>query len=128
MPSFVIAVPEALSAASGDVSGIGEAIRAATAFQLTTDGHRSYIEAVDTAFGKDIDYAMLHKIYASPHAFDDERRYSPAICTGIDLRVVQGKPNLHKASTSCVELRNLSILCATTDNGKNPDWSRPTVC
>jgi hypothetical protein len=75
--------------------------------QLTTDGNSTYLNAVDTAFGSDIDYAMLHKIYDAPEGVENERRYSPAICTGIDLRVVQGKPNLAKASTSCVERQNL---------------------
>ena len=59
------------------------------------------------AFGAGIDYAMLHKIYAAPQGAGDERRYSPAECTGIELRVVQGKPNLAKASTSYVERQNL---------------------
>lgn len=77
--------------------------------QLTTDGHRAYLYAVESAFGADIDYAMLHKIYASPAMTEDQRRYSPATCLGIDLRVVQGYPNLAKASTSYVERQNLSM-------------------
>ena len=77
--------------------------------QLTTDGHRAYLTAVESAFGAGIDYAMLHKIYAAPEGAGDERRYSPAECTGIELRVVQGKPNLAKASTSYVERQNLSM-------------------
>ena len=77
--------------------------------QLTTDGLSTYVNAVDTAFGADIDYAQLHKIYASPQDPEDQRRYSPATCTGIELRVVQGQPNLAKASTSYVERQNLTM-------------------
>jgi len=77
--------------------------------QLTTDGHRAYLNAVETAFGVDIDFAVLHKIYASPVGLDNERRYSPAVCTGIDLRAIQGNPDLSKASTSYVERQNLSM-------------------
>jgi hypothetical protein len=65
--------------------------------------------AVENAFHGDIDYAQLHKIYASPNAFDDERRYSPAVCTGIDVRKVNGNPDLDKASTSYVERQNLTM-------------------
>ena len=77
--------------------------------QLTTDGLRLYLNAVETAFGAGIDYAMLHKIYAAPEGRDDERRYSPAVCTGIDLREVVGNPDLSKASTSYVERQNLTM-------------------
>jgi hypothetical protein len=68
--------------------------------RLTTDGHRAYLHAVEAAFGGDIAYAMLHKIYASPAMTEDQRRYSPATCLGIDLRVVSGQPDTAKASTS----------------------------
>ena len=77
--------------------------------QLTTDGLRLYVHAVENAFHGDIDYAQLHKIYAAPTAFDDERRYSPAVCTGIDVRKVNGDPDLDKASTSYVERQNLTM-------------------
>jgi 16S rRNA C1402 N4-methylase RsmH len=77
--------------------------------QLTTDGHRAYLHAVEAAFGGDIDYAMLHKIYASPATPEDQRRYSPATCLGIDLGVVSGQPDTAKASTSYVERQNLSM-------------------
>jgi hypothetical protein len=85
------------------------ASRLTSRVQLTTDGLSTYVNAVDTAFGADIDYAQLHKIYASPENVEDERRYSPATCIGIDLRVVQGQPNLAKASTSYVERQNLTM-------------------
>jgi transposase-like protein len=67
--------------------------------QLTTDGLRTYLNAVDTAFGADTGYAMLHKIYGAPDGAENERRYSPAVCTGIDIRPVTGSPNLSKART-----------------------------
>ena len=85
------------------------ASRLTNRIQLTTDGLSTYVNAVDTAFGADIDYAQLHKIYATPETPEDQRRYSPAVCTGIDLRVVQGDPNLAKASTSYVERQNLTM-------------------
>jgi IS1 family transposase len=77
--------------------------------QLTTDGHKPYLAAVEAAFGADIDYAMLHKIYGAATGTGDERRYSPAVCTGIDIRPVTGNPDLAKASTSYVERQNLTM-------------------
>ncbi len=77
--------------------------------QLTTDGHRAYLSAVEAAFGADIDYAMLHKIYGDASGKSDERRYSPAVCTGIDVRPVTGNPDLRLASTSYVERQNLTM-------------------
>src|SRR5580692_4233188 len=58
--------------------------------QITTDGHRAYLDAVEEAFGADIDYAMLQKIYGA--SMDNETRYSPATCIGCDLKVVSGDP------------------------------------
>ncbi len=52
------------------------ASRLSNRVQLTTDGHRPYLHAVESAFGAGIDYAMLHKIYAAPSGAGDERRYS----------------------------------------------------
>lgn len=77
--------------------------------QLTTDRLRLYVSAVEHAFHGDIDYAMLHKIYNAPSGVEDERRYSPAVCTGIDIRRVNGNPDLSKASTSYVERQNLTM-------------------
>jgi len=77
--------------------------------QLTTDGHKPYLSAVESAFGADIDYAMLHKIYGASTGSGDERRYSPAVCTGIDIRPVTGNPDIEKASTSYVERQNLTM-------------------
>lgn len=75
--------------------------------QLTTDGHQPYLMAVDGAFGSDIDYAMLQKIYGTPQ--EAEKRYSPAVCLGVDVRVVQGDPDPAHTSTSYVERQNLTM-------------------
>ena len=65
--------------------------RLANRVQLTSDGHRPYLDAVDTVFGDDVDYAMLQKIYgAEPHG---EKRYSPAKCIGAKKREITGKPD-----------------------------------
>ena len=69
--------------------------------QLTTDGHRPYLTAVDAAFGGGIDYAMLQKLYGKQGDPDNpETRYSPAVCTGIKLDVVHGDPDPKHISTS----------------------------
>jgi IS1 family transposase len=83
--------------------------RLANRVQLTTDGYKCYLEAVDLAFGAEIDYAMLHKIYGAPTGQDNERRYSPAVCTGIDAKVIKGQPDSAKISTSYVERQNLTM-------------------
>ncbi|BBY22692.1 IS1 family transposase [Mycobacterium stomatepiae] len=83
--------------------------RLANRVQLTTDGLRLYINAVENTFHGDIDYAMLHKIYNMPAGVENERRYSPAVCTGIDVRSINGNPDLSKASTSYVERQNLTM-------------------
>jgi IS1 family transposase len=81
--------------------------RLATRVQLTTDGHKPYLEAVEGAFGADIDYAMLIKLYGSDPS--DERRYSPPVCIGADQRVIQGNPDTAHISTSYVERQNLTM-------------------
>jgi IS1 family transposase len=85
------------------------ASRLANRVQLTTDGLRLYVNAVEKTFHGDIDYAQLHKIYESPDTEFNERRYSPAICTGIDIRKVNGNPDMDKVSTSYVERQNLTM-------------------
>lgn len=82
--------------------------RLANRVQLTSDGHRAYLEAVEGAFGADIDYAMLVKIYgSSPESA--KGRYSPAECTGIKKTRVEGKPDMAHVSTSYVERQNLTM-------------------
>lgn len=66
--------------------------RLANRVQLTTDGHRAYFVAVHEAFGGDVDYAMLVKLYGEPKGKGEARRYSAAECCGIRRRVVEGKP------------------------------------
>jgi IS1 family transposase len=75
--------------------------------QVTTDGHKAYLEAVETAFGVDCDYAQLQKIYGAPA--ENDTRYSPATCIGCDMKVVSGDPDPKHVSTSYVERHNLSM-------------------
>jgi len=76
--------------------------------QLTTDGHKAYLEAVEGAFGGDVDYAQLVKLYGeAPEAF--KGRYSPAECTGIKKTKVEGNPDMKHVSTSYVERQNLNM-------------------
>jgi IS1 family transposase len=82
--------------------------RVANRIQLTSDGHRAYLEAVEGAFGADIDYAMLVKLYgASPEAAVG--RYSPAECTGIRKTRIEGNPDPAHVSTSYAERHNLNM-------------------
>src|SRR5207245_8573881 len=71
-------------------------------------GHKVYLEAVENAFGADIDYAQLQKIYGAP-SDEDQRRYSPARCIGCDMKVVSGDPDPKHVSTSYVERSNLTL-------------------
>jgi len=75
--------------------------------QLTTDGHRPYLEAVEAAFGADIDYATLQKIYGNEP--NPEKRYSPAICLGCKVETIAGDPNPKHISRSYVERQNLTM-------------------
>src|SRR5271166_2696802 len=75
--------------------------------QITTDAHRPYLQAVEDAFGADVDYAMLHKIFGA--STPDESRYSPATCIGCDMKVVSGDPDPKHVSTSYVERQNLAM-------------------
>lgn len=82
--------------------------RLANRVQLTSDGHRAYLEAVEGAFGDDVDYAMLNKIYGTaPEAF--KGRYSPAECIGAKKDRVTGNPDMGHVSTSYVERNNLTM-------------------
>jgi IS1 family transposase len=81
--------------------------RLANRVQLTSDGHRPYLTAVDTVFGDDVDYAMLIKIYgADPQA---ETRYSPAKCIGAEKQPKIGNPDAKHISTSYAERSNLTM-------------------
>lgn len=77
--------------------------------QLTTDGHKAYVEAVEGAFGADVDYAQLVNLYGSIGGAGPEKRYSPADCTGIKKVRREGNPDIAHVFTSHVERMNLSI-------------------
>ena len=87
------------------------ASRLANRVQLTSDGHKAYLEAVEGAFGSDIDYAMLVKIYAP--SGECEKRYSPAECIGAVKHRVEGNPDPKYVSTSYAERSNLSVRMHT---------------
>jgi IS1 family transposase len=84
------------------------ASRISSRIQLTTDGYRVYAEATEAAFGADIDYAMLVKIYGASND-SPESRYSPATCIGCRTGILSGSPDPDHISTSYVERQNLSM-------------------
>lgn len=83
--------------------------RLANRVQLTTDGHKAYLEAIDMAFGGEVDYAMLIKLYGNPNGTSAERRYSSGDCVGTKKKAIIGKPNADDVSTSYVERQNLTM-------------------
>jgi IS1 family transposase len=83
------------------------AARLTNRVQLTTDGHAAYLTAIESAFGADIDYSMLIKLYGNPQ--DTETRYSPGECIGCRRERVTGDPDLAHISTSFVERQNLTM-------------------
>ena len=83
------------------------ASRLANRVQVTTDGHAAYLEAIEGAFGADIDYAMLQKVYAVPE--ETEKRYSPPQCVGAKRKIVTGRRNQKHVSTSYAERHNLTM-------------------
>jgi IS1 family transposase len=85
--------------------------RLSTRVQLTTDGHKPYLEAVEGAFGSEIDYAMLVKMYEGDSGKNQpaERRYSPAPCTGSREQRITGDPDPAAISTGYVERQNLTM-------------------
>jgi IS1 family transposase len=78
--------------------------------QLTSDGHRVYLEAVESAFGSEIDYAMLVKVFGRGQ--EPDTRYSPPECIGTQLAVISGNPNPKHISTSMIERQNWSVRTA----------------
>lgn len=84
------------------------ASRIATRIQLTSDGHKAYLEAVEGAFGADIDYAMLIKLYGNAPE-SAKGRYSPADCTGAKKTTIEGTPDPKHISTSYAERANLTM-------------------
>jgi len=85
------------------------ASRVASRIQLTTDGHKPYLQAVEGAFGADIDFAMLVKHYGPAPDKGPERKYSPGVCTGITKHKIAGSPKRKDVSTSFVEKHNQTM-------------------
>jgi hypothetical protein len=83
------------------------ASRLAGRIQLTTDGHQAYTAPVGVVFRKEIDWAQIHKTYASPR--ERQVRYSPAVCTGTKIKILKGNPDPERISTSYVERQNLTM-------------------
>jgi IS1 family transposase len=76
--------------------------------QITTDAHKPYLAAIEMAFGGDVHYAQMHKIYGASND-SPEARYSPAKCIGCDMKAVIGSPDYEHVSTSYVERQNLTM-------------------
>jgi IS1 family transposase len=108
VPSWLVANRSA-DAASIFIDDL--ASRLSNRVQLTTDGHKVYLEAIEAAFGGDIDYAMLIKLFGNEGSSDDktDRKYSPAECTDIKIVPVSGRPDENHISTSYVERNNLTM-------------------
>ena len=105
VPSWLVAdrSPEAGYEFAKDLAS-----RLASRVQLTSDGYKVYADAIDGAFGGDIDFAILVKQYGLDKRKDDSR-YSPAVCTGVKRTAVTGQPDPKHVSTSSVERANLTM-------------------
>jgi IS1 family transposase len=84
------------------------ASRLSNRVQITSDGHRPYLEAIEGAFGSEVDYSQLHKIYGA-NSVEDFRRYSPGRCIGCEMKPVSGNPDPKHVSTSYVERQNWTL-------------------
>ena len=83
--------------------------RLADRVQITTDGHRAYLDAVEGAFGGNVDYAQMVKIYGQPTDEEERRRYSSSKCVGTRKIPVSGNPDMAEVNTSYVERHNLTM-------------------
>jgi len=83
------------------------ASRLSNRVRITSDGHRPYVEAIESAFGSDVDYSILQKIYGSP--LENETRYSAAQCIGVKEARVSGNPDPKHVSTSYIERQNWTV-------------------
>lgn len=87
--------------------------RLANRVQVTTDGYRPYLAAIEAEFGRNVDYAQMIKYYGPSATTVDEapqaRKYSPQVCTSTEVRVIQGDPDASRISTSGIERHNLTI-------------------
>jgi hypothetical protein len=81
--------------------------RAKGRVQITTDALRTYVNVIEDAFGSEVDYAQLHKVYRDP--LENETRYSPAKCIGCDMKAVSGNPDFKHVSMSFVERQNWTV-------------------
>jgi IS1 family transposase len=104
VPAFAVGTRDA-TAANAFMLDVASRLRGRV--QLITDGHKPYLEAVEGAFGSEIDYAMLIKIYGADP--ENERRYSPAECIGAEMRFINGTPDPKHISTSHAERQNLTM-------------------
>jgi IS1 family transposase len=104
IPSWLIGLRDASAARTfmEDLAG-----RLSNRVQLTTDGHKPYLVAVDRAFGNDIDYATLVKLYGAD--VEGQKRYSPAECIGCERKAIKGNPDSEHVSTSYIERQNLTM-------------------
>ncbi len=104
VPSYLVGLRDSEHARAfvDDLAG-----RLANRVQITTDGLRAYVGAIDSAFKGEVDYAILHKIYGTPRP--DEARYSPSDCLGCDKKPAIGNPDMSHASTSFIERQNLTL-------------------
>ncbi len=85
------------------------ASRLANRIQITSDGLKIYVNAIENAFGADVDYAMLVKLYGTPQGEGSDRRYSPGECCGTIKGAVCGDPDEKHISTSFIERQNLTM-------------------
>jgi len=83
--------------------------RLANRVHLTSDGHKAYLQAVEDAFGSEIDYAQLIKLYGNEHGPVTEARYSPPPCIGARKKRISGSPQDRLVSTSHIERQNLTV-------------------
>lgn len=104
IPSWVVGLRNA-EYAEAFISDLAE--RLENRVQLTSDGFRLYVDAVEESFGSDIDYAQLIKLYGNTS--EGQKRYSPAACTGTQKNRIAGTPDKKKISTSYVERNNLTM-------------------
>lgn len=104
IPSWLVGARDAADAKVfiGDLGS-----RLANRVQLNTDGHRLYLESVEGAFGSDVDYAILVKLYGNEP--EQDKRYSPPKCIGADARTISENPDARHISTSYIERQNLSM-------------------
>ncbi len=108
IPSWYVGARDAYAAQAfiGDLAS-----RVSNRMQLTSDGHKPYLEAVEQSLGAGVDYAMLVKVYGEP--VGAVGRYSPGECVSTEQRRVEGRPDPAHVSTSYAERQNLSMRMGT---------------